>query len=287
MNELFDKNDIKRKIYVIRGKEVMLDSDLAKLYNCKNGTKTINQAVNRNIEKFPNDFYFQLTEEEIKYLRSQNGTANKMIRSLPYAFTEQGVAMLATVLKTKVAANVSVSIMRAFVEMRHYLNNTDYRLSNVEGKVLELDMEVKSLREVFDSFDTTFEGATYFEGQKYDAYSKIFEILSKAKNRLIIVDNYADNIVLDIIKRININVIIVTKKNNRLTKQDIDKYNSQYNNLKVIYDDTFHDRYFIVDDKVYHCGASINGIGHKTFSITLMNDKELYEILLDKLTLLK
>ena len=127
----------------------------------------------------------------------------------------------------------------------------------------------------------------YFNGQIYDAYSKIQEIFKNTKNELIIIDNYADNTILDIIKRLNINIIIITKENNLLTKQDIEKYNKQYHNLKVVYDNTFHDRYFILDKKeIYHCGSSINRIGYKTFSITKINDIEICKILINKVNMI-
>lgn len=133
-------------IYEIRGKQVMLDSDLAHLYRCKNGTKTINLAVKRNIERFPEDFYFQLTSDEYRNLKFQFETSSLEshggVRKLPYVFTEQGVAMLATVIKTDVASYISVQIMRAFVAMRHYIGNSDYRLSNVETKLIEYDNSI-------------------------------------------------------------------------------------------------------------------------------------------------
>lgn len=152
MNEIIEKVDIKNIIYEIRGKQVMLDRDLAKLYQCKNGTKTINQAVNRHIDRFPSDFYFQLTEEEYyNILKSQTGTLEleqgKYSKYLPYVFTEQGVAMLATIIRTEVASKISINIMRAFVKMRHYIGNNEFRLSNVESKVIELDKDVKLLED--------------------------------------------------------------------------------------------------------------------------------------------
>ena len=279
-------NDIKNKIYEIRGKQVMLDSDLASLYHCKNGTKAINQAVNRNIDRFPSDFYFQLTNQELSFLRSQIGTAKwkTMSRTSPYAFTEQGVAMLSSVLHTEVASETSISIMRAFVAMRHYIGNNEYRLSNVETKVLELDNDVKLLQESFNKFEEKKKiNEIYFEGQIYDARSKILEICSEAKSKLIIIDSYADYNILDIIKRLNIEVILITT-DKLLTKEDINKYNKQYHNLRVTYNNTFHDRYFILDDMiVYHCGTSINRIGYKTFSITLINDIDVTNLLMGKI----
>lgn len=264
--------------------------DLARLYKCKNGTKVINQAVNRNIDRFPKDFYFQLTYNEYLNLKSQIVTSSYNnnyggVRKLPYVFTEQGVAMLASVLRTDIASQISVNIMRAFVIMRHYIDINEYRISNLETKIIEHDNDIKKFKESFDKFDEKRRfNEIYFNGQIYDSYSKIQDILNEAKKEIIIVDAYADYTVLDIIKRLNVDVIIITKKDNLLTKQDILKYNKQYHNLKVIYDNTFHDRYFILDkDIIYHCGSSINRIAYKTFSITLLSDKEVCNTLIDRI----
>ena len=290
MNNIIEKDNVivENLIYEIRDKQVMLDSDLAKLYECKNGTKTINLAVKRHIKRFPNRFMFQLTDEENETLRFQLETANNMSRTRPYVFTEQGVAMLATVLRTKVAEEVSIRIMDAFVAMRHYIGNNEYRLSNIETKMIEHDNSIKLLQESFNKLSEKRKvNEIYFNGQIYDAYSKILDIFRSTKNELVIVDSYADNTLLDIIRRLDIKVIIITKPNNLLTKQDISKYNKQYHNLKVIYNNIFHDRYFIIDNKIlYHCGASINRIGYKTFSINLISDKEVCKSLIDKVNTL-
>lgn len=291
MNDVILKNDsqIENLIYEIRGKQVMLDSDLAILYDCANGTKTINLAVKRHINRFPERFMFQLTNTEYESLRFQletlkNGRGQHK-KYLPFAFTEQGVAMLATILRTKVAEEVSIKIMDAFVAIRKYIGYNESRISNVETKVLEHDSKIKLLQESLDKFDAKRKiNEIYFNGQIFDAYSKIYEIFKGANKRLIIIDNYSDNTILDIVKRLKIEVIIITRENNLLTKQDIMKYNKQYHNLKVIYDNTFHDRYFILDEKeIYHCGASINKIGCKTFSITLIGDNCVLKMLLDRL----
>ncbi len=290
MNNLIkDEVNIENLIYEIRGVQVMLDSDLAKLYKCANGTKTINQAVKRNIEKFPKDFYFQLTNEEYLNSKSHFGTSSWNnyggTRKMPYVFTEQGVAMLATIIKTNVAAKMSVAIMRAFVAMRKYISNNLLEQRYINNLVIEHDSQIKLLQESFQKFEERKKvSEIYFDGQIYDAYSKIQDIFKEAKNKLVIIDSYADNTILDIIKRLSINVIIITKSNNLLTKQDIERYNKQYNNLTVKYDNTFHDRYFILDDSiVYHCGTSINRIGYKTFSITRINDDEVKELLIKRI----
>lgn len=280
MNDVIVKDNIENLIYEVRGKQVMLDFDLARLYECTNGTKDVNKAVKRNIDRFPEDFYFQLTEEEYNDLRFQNGTTKRqnMSRTLPHVFTEQGVAMLASVLRTSVANQVSINIMRAFVAMKKYIGTNEYRLSNVETKILEHDKNIKLLQESFDKLsEKKKENEVFFNGQIYDAYSKILNIFKSAKKEIIIIDTYADNTILDIIKKLDIRVTIITKPNNLLTNQDIKKYNKQYHNLKVIFNDTFHDRYLIIDKKVlFFCGASINRIGYKTFGIVKINDEEMY-----------
>ena len=268
----------------------MLDSDLARLYKCVNGTKTINLAVKRHINRFPERFMFRLTKDEYyKILRFQSETLEleqgKYSKYLPYVFTEQGVAMLATVLRTEVAEEVSIKIMDAFVTMRHYISSNLIEQKYINNLVLEDHDKIKTLELSFQKFEEKKKvNEIYFNGQIYDAYSKIQEIFKRTNKKLIIVDSYADNTILDIIKRLNVEVIIITKKNNLLTDQDITKYNKQYRNLKVIYDNTFHDRYFLIDDNtIYHCGASINRIGYKTFSITMIGDKEVCKLLIEKI----
>ena len=282
-----EKVVIENLIYEVRGTQVMLDSDLARLYECVNGTKTINQSVKRNIERFPDDFYFQLTKAEFQELQSQIGTTNlnKMSRTLPYVFTEQGVAMLATVLRTSVASQMSVSIMRAFVTMRKFISTNLIEQKYINNQVLKNTEDIKLLQELFQKFEEKRKDSEiYFNGQIFDAYSKIYEIFNSANEYLIIIDIYADNTLLDIIKRLSAEVVIITKRNNLLTEQDITKYNKQYHNLKVIYDNTFHDRYFLIDKKqVYHCGTSINRIGYKTFSINLISDEEICNSLISKI----
>ena len=174
--------------------------------------------------------------------------------------------------------------MRAFVTMRHYIGNNLIEQKYINNMVLEHDDKIKLLQESFNKLEEKRKvNEIYFNGQIYDAYSKIQEIFNSAKNQLIIVDAYADNTILDIIKRLNIEVIIITKPNNLLTKQDIFKYNKQYHNLKVIFNNRFHDRYFLIDEKVvYHCGTSINRIGYKTFSINLISDEEVCNLLINK-----
>ena len=282
MNEDIIKEDInvENLIYEIRGKQVMIDSDLAKLYGCVNGTKTINLAVKRHINRFPERFMFQLTEVECqKVLRFQFETLNSKgnlrgqhIKYLPYVFTEEGVAMLATILRTEVAEKVSIRIMDAFVAMRHYIGNNLLEQKLINNQVIRNTEDIKLLKQIFDKFEEK-DNEIYYKGQIYDAYSRIVDIFKESRNELIIIDRYADKSILDMIKKLNIHIILITKEDNKLDKLDIDKYNKQYNNLKIIFDDSFHDRYFIIDRKnVYHCGTSINNAGNRTFGINILTD---------------
>lgn len=295
------EQDIVYKIYEIRCKQVMLDSDLGILYGCVNGAKTINQAVKRNINRFPEDFYFQLTKEELELVssRSQFGTLNKSnnyrgnnVKYLPYVFTEQGVSMLSSVLRTENAAKVSVSIMRAFVYLRHNylenkevyqsLNNINNKLIEHEEKFLTYDKDIKLLFSKFDNKEK--KESIFFDGKIYDAYSFILDIMKKAKNELIIVDAYADKSVLDMIKNLNVRFILIVKTKTLLTKLDIEKYNEEYSNLEIKYNDTFHDRYIIIDKKqVYHLGSSLNKAGTRTFNITKLEDKEVIKAIINKI----
>lgn len=275
MNEIIEKEDIENMIYEIRGVQVMLDRDLAKLYNCANGTKSINLAIKRNKERFPNDFYFQMTNEEYKNLKFQFETSSSNnyggVRKLPYLFTEQGVAMLSSVIHTKEASKISVNIMRAFVKMRHFIveNNDIYKsLSNINNKLAEHDEKLDYLFSRFDKKEQLF-----LPNTEYDAYSSFISIFNETKKELIIVDPYADTTLLDIIRKLNCNVILITKDNDKLSNMEIEKYNKQYHNLKVIRNNDFHDRYFIIDQKkIYHSGTSINNAGTKIFSINLLED---------------
>ena len=280
------EENIENLIYEIRGKQVMLDSDLARLYKCANGTKDINKAVKRNLERFPERFMFQLTNTEYQTLKFQIGTSSIKggRRYNPYVFTEQGVAMLSAILRSEIAVEISIKIMDAFVAMRKYIGNNLVEHQNLYDLVLEDHNRINKLEDTFQKFEEKRKvHEIYFDGQIYDAYSKILDIFNSAKEEVIIVDNYADKTLLDIIKNLTIKVTIITKKNNLLKEQMIAKYNEEYHNLIVKYSNRFHDRYFILDNKVvYHCGTSVNRIGYKTFSITLVGEDDISHLLIDK-----
>lgn len=287
MNEIIEKEKIENLIHEIRGKQVMLDSDLARLFGYE--TKNLNRQVQRNIERFPENYCFQLTQKEYRDLRCQIVTSSLNNnyggrRYMPYAFTEHGITMLSGILKSEVAIKMSLKIVDTFIKMQKYISTNLIEQKYINDLVLEDHNKIKLLQESFNKLsEKTKDTEIYFSGQMYDAYSEILKIFKSAKKELVIIDAYADNVVLDIIKRLDVKVTIITKPNNLLTKQDVEIYNKQYHNLKVIYDNTYHDRYFIIDNKeIYHCGTSINRIGSKTFSITLMNDKDSYIKLLDR-----
>ena len=284
MNDLIIKDNIKIEelIYEVRGKQVMLDSDLSKLYGCKNGTKSLNLAVKRHINKFPERFMFQLTENETKLLRFQNETTNNMSRTLPYVFTEQGVAMLATVLKTEVADEMSIKIMDAFVTMKNYINNNFIEQKYINNLVLDLDERVCLLEESFDKLSTKKDNNhIFYEGQIYDAYSLLIDILSKAKEEIIIIDNYAGKELFDITRNINVNIKIYTKNIDNISKK---KYEKEYSNIEIINTDIFHDRFIIIDNKeLYHSGSSFKDLGKSCFAITKMDDDYILKELINRL----
>ena len=276
-------NSIQNMIYEIRGQLVMLDSDLAKIYECKNGTKDINKAVNRNKDRFPNDFYFQLTNTEyLEILRFQNGTLRlewgKFSKYNPYVFTEQGVAMLTSVLKTEIASITSVGIMRSFVMMRKYISNKLYVKNYITNQVLKNTEDIRILKESFSKLsEQTKNNHLFYEGQIYDAYSLLIKILKDAKEEIIIIDNYAGRELFDILRDVKCNIKVITKNT---TEELINKYNKQYNNVKLIKNDTFHDRFIIIDKKIlYHSGSSFKDLGKKCFAINKMESDILINIL--------
>ena len=291
MNDIIQELKIENMIYEIRGKQVMLDSDLAKLYQCSNGTKSINLAVKRHINRFPERFMFQLTKEEIEKLnlRFQFETSSLSDyggrRYNPYAFTEQGVAMLATVLRTPVAEEVSIKIMDAFVAMRRYIYSNSLEQKYINNLVMKHEEQLSTIFDYFDAKDPINE--IYLPGQIYDAYSKILDILVQAKKELIIIDSYADKYVLDMISKVKVSVTIVLSNDSRLSVLDIDKYNKEYDNLTLIYNDSFHDRFIILDKKkMYHLGTSLNNAGTKTFSINKVGDTKWLQLVLEQIYLL-
>lgn len=290
--EKYETEKIKNLIYTIRGKQVMLDSDVAILYHYP--TKRINEAVRRNIERFPDNFCFKLTEIEAKNLRSQFATSSLEKenyggrRYLPYVFTEQGIAMLSGLLKNDIAIQVSINIMNAFVEMRKFIATNGQvfeRLTSIEYRMLEqnkmLTEHEKKFEKVFDELQKNekigFKQSIFFDGQIYDAYSLIIDIIKKAKQKILIIDNYIDDSILKMLSKKNkdIEVVILTSQNSNLNKLDINKFNEQYPTLKVATTNKFHDRFIVIDNKeLYHVGASLKDLGKKCFAISKIEDDE-------------
>ena len=267
---------IEHLIYIIRGVQVILDRDIAMLYGVE--TKVLNQAVKRNISRFPDDFMFQLTSEECS--RSQIVTLNikrgQNIKYLPYAFTENGIAMLSSVLRSPTAIEANIRIMRAFTSMRHFFTNNAQvfqRLSTIEYHQIETD---KRIDEVFKRLDanTTPQQGIFFDGQVFDAYCFVSDLIKKAKQSIILIDNYVDDSVLSLLdkRESNVSAKIYTQNISSQLKLDINKHNSQYPLIEVNQFNKAHDRFLLIDDEIYHIGASIKDLGKKWFAFTLMRD---------------
>lgn len=282
-------------IHIIRGKQVILDSDLAMLYKVETGA--LNRAVKRNKKRFPEDFCFQLTEEE--FLRCKNGISNDESvesrggrRYMPYAFTEQGISMLSAILRSEVAINVSIGIMRAFVEMRRFLATNSLilnRVDELEVKQLEYQKSTdERLDKVFQYIEDHVESKqkVFFDGQIYDAFSLFTSIIRKAKNEIILIDGYVDVDTLNILakKNVGVDVKIYTFASAQLTKRDVTNFNAQYPLLTVHKTQVFHDRFIILDGKAaYHIGSSIKDAGKKCFAISLIDDMGIVSDLLKRL----
>ena len=283
MYELKEDLSIEDMIYEIRGRKVIFDRDLAKLYNVE--TRVLNQKVKRNIDRFPEEFCFQLDRLEFKKWISQFVISNdeKMsLRKLPYVFTEQGVAMLSAIIKSDIAVKTSIQIMNAFVKLRKYVSNELIEQKYINKMVFDHDNEIKLLQESFSKLEEKETvNHIFYEGQIYDAYSLLMDILSKAKNEIIIIDNYAGKELLDIIKDIKQNIKIVSSNIDSTLKK---KYESQYSNVTFINNNTFHDRFIIIDRKeLYNSGASFKDLGKKCFAINKIKDKEILSNIIKKI----
>jgi len=278
MKELVEEN-IRDKIYIIRGQHVMLDRDLAALYDVE--TKQINRAAKRNIGRFPENFMFQLTDIEYDslsnntYLKYQIGTSKSNQggrRYIPYAFTEQGVSMLSAVLRSETAVRISIQIMNAFVNMRRFIAanvGMFQRLDRVEQKQLEYDKKFEQIFDAIESKDVKLDKGIFYDGQVFDAYELVARIIKSATRSIILIDNYIDETVLVLFskRKKNVKVTIYTK----ITKElllDLERYNAQYPNISLHRFNKSHDRFMIVDDVVYHFGASLKDLGKKWFAFS-------------------
>ena len=275
-------SEIKELIYNIIGKQVMLDSDVARLYHYE--TRRINETVKRNSERFPVEFCFQLTSKEYETLKSQIATSNVRggKQKLPYVFTEKGIIMLSGLLKNEIAIEVSIKIVEAFVEMKKFISSNGQlfeRLTSVEYKLLEHD---KKFDQVFEQLqhEENIKQKIFFEGQIYDAYSLIIDIIKKANKKILIIDNYIDESVLKMLTKKNkeVEVAILTSDKSKIEKIDIQKFNKEYPILKVAKTNKFHDRFIVIDNKeMYHLGASIKDLGRKCFGINKIEDLDIVE----------
>ena len=308
---ILEEDSIRSKIHFIRGQQVMLDRDLAELYEVE--TKRLNEQVKRNIERFPEQFCFQLTREEVENLKNLNPVMSQFVtspnnsvksqiatsrntpnnifsgqeggtRKLPFVFTEQGVAMLSAVLKSETAIKASIQIMTVFVEMRHFLTSNAQlfqRLEFIEKHQLESDIHQKEtdkkLDELFslmDKYNVKDEQGIYFQGQVFDAYAKFETFMAQATKEIILIDNYVDLSVLQRLakKQKGVNVIIYTDPKTKLTAQDVQAFNAQYPTLTLNFTTKAHDRFLIIDQTtMYHIGASLKDLGKKHFAFSVIN----------------
>ena len=282
MSELVKIENIQDKIFTIRGLQVMLDRDLAELYGVE--TKRINEAVKNNPDKFPDDFMFQLNEEEFEILKSKFSTANfSKTRVLPKVFTEQGVYMLATILKSKVATQTTIAIMRTFTKMKHFLQNNSLiweRFERIEHRLAIHDEKIDKLFKAIEYKNIKPTQGIFFDGQIFDAYEFINQIIKGAKKEIKLIDNYIDESVLTMFSKVpDIKVTIYTKTITKQLKLDLQKYNLQYKNIEIKEFRNSHDRFLIIDNtEIYHIGASLKDLGKKWFAFSKM-DKDSLKIL--------
>lgn len=281
-DQLSETIDIQPMIKVIRGQQVMLDSDLSALYGVE--TRRLNEQVKRNIERFPDDFMFQLRKEELDNLMSQNATSSwGGTRKLPYAFTEQGIAMLSSVLKSQTAVEVNIRIMRAFITMRRFIATNAQlfqRLETIEYHQLEMkqhqEVTDRRIDEVFkhlDAYIPPMQGI-FYDGQVFDAYRFVSDLIRKAKQSIVLIDNYVDGTVLTLLDKRSegVSATIYTQRISSQFQLDVDRHNSQYPLIEIKRFNKAHDRFLLIDNEVYHIGASIKDLGKKWFGFTLMRD---------------
>lgn len=293
MSKIVSIEKIQNLIYNVRGNEVMLDSDLALIYNVE--TKVFNQAVKRNIDRFPDSFRFQLTKEEFDSLRSQiasleseddslrsqsetlESQRGKHRKYLPYVFTEQGVSMLSAVLRSETAIKVSIQIINAFVKMRKFISDNAgifQRLDKIELKQMESDKMINKVFKALEEKSCNPKHGVFYKGQIYDAYSFVCDIIRDANNAIILIDNYVDNTVLTLLNKRNKKVTakIYTQNISKQLKLDLQKHNSQYPKINIEIFKEAHDRFLIIDNKtLYHFGASLKDLGKKWFAFSEMN----------------
>lgn len=280
-DKLVTIQQIQDRIFTFRDVQVMVDSDLAEMYQVK--TKVLNQAVKRNLNRFPEFFRFQLTDDEKMELVTNCDRFEKLKHSSvnPYAFTEQGVAMLSAVLRSDIAINVSIGIMQAFVKMRKFISNNAgifQRLDNVEHKLLESDQKFEKVFKALESKNVTKEKGILFNGQVFDAYQLVSNIIRNAKKSVVLIDNYIDDTVLTFLskRKSGVKASIYTKTISKQLKLDLAKHNTQYPQIKIFILKKTHDRFLVIDEtELYHFGASLKDLGKKWFAFSKMDSETL------------
>ena len=286
---ILEENSIRSKIHLIRGQQVMLDFDLAEIYSYS--TKAFNQQVKNNIERFDEDFRFQLSDAQVSELSRSKIMTSMQTKGIkggrtynPYAFTEQGIYMLMTVLKGDLAVTQSKMLIRTFKEMKHFIQNNSHifvELDNIKQHLLESDLhhkatdkKVQELFTLMDKYNIKETQGIFFQGQIYDAYAKFESFLATAKKEIILIDNYVDLSILQRLakKKKSVNVTIYTDPKTKLTAQDIQTFNSQYPTLTVTHTTKTHDRFLIIDSTtIYHIGASLKDLGKKCFGFSILD----------------
>lgn len=289
---ILDENDLKNKIYIIRGVQVMLDSDLAEIYGYE--TKRFNEQVKNNIERFDEDFRFQLTQDEVDVLRSKFSTTNisTMSRSLPYAFTEQGIYMLMTVLKGELAVKQSKTLIRLFKQMKDFvLTNSQLfaEIDSIKKHLIESDLHHKENDKRIDELFTLMEKykieekqGIFFQGQIFDAYAKFESFIQSAKKEIVLIDGYVDLTVLERLakKQKGVNVLLYTDSKTKITNLDVQKFNAQYPTLTLNFTSKMHDRFLIIDNSVlYHIGASLKDLAKKCFAFEILDSSLIPSVL--------
>ena len=285
---LSKKQNISDKIYTMRGMQIMLDRDLAFLYEVQ--PRRLREQVKRNIDRFPKDFMFQLTNEEVDVMVSQNAAPSRQIfgGALPYAFTEQGVASLSGVLTSKKATEVHIQIMRAFIQMRRFIQDKAsllQKINNIEAaqQLLRLETDQK-FKQVFNALENRSDipkQGIFFEGQVFDAYVFVSKLIKQAKKSIILIDNYIDESVLTLLSKRSKKcaVVIYTKDISKRLQLDIKKHNEQYAPIEVREFNNSHDRFLILDEtEVYHIGASLKDLGKKWFAFSKLEKNSILEI---------
>jgi phage regulator Rha-like protein len=276
--QIFDKVDIISKIFNIRDVQVMFDRDLAELYGVE--TRVLNQAVKRNLNRFPIEFTFQLTEDDLKDWMSQIVISNKEkmgIRKMPFVFTEQGVIMLASVLRSETAVQISIQIVKSFIQMRKFIANNAVifqRMERIEHKLLITDEKLERVFEAIEAKEIKPKQGIFYDGQIFDAYIFVSDLIKKAKESIIIIDNYVDESVLNLLTKRNksCSAVIYTKKITDKLKLDLVKHNKQYSEIIIKEFIKSHDRFLIIDNiEIYHFGASLKDLGNKIFAFSKLD----------------